>query len=232
MTNASKKDLVDYLSGIINEQRRELLQNILAQRTRHITVVLEDIYQSQNASAVLRTCECLGIQALHIIENHNEHQINPAIVQGASKWIEINRYKDITKNNTVACLQMLKQRDYKIAATTLKAEATELGDLPIDEKIALCFGSEENGLSDKAIDMADYFVKIPMHGFTQSFNISVSAGISLYHLITRLHNSDIDWHLNEQEKTDLYIDWLVKSTPTGAVLMHKFLQEYKGTFDE
>lgn len=232
MTNASKKALIDHLSGVINKQRRELLQNILAQRTHHITVVLEDIYQPQNASAVLRTCECLGIQTLHIIENQNEYKINRAVVRGASKWIEINRYKDTTKNNTVVCLQKLKERDYKIAATTLKAEATELDDLPIDEKLALCFGSEENGLSDEAINLADYFIKIPMHGFTQSFNISVSAGISLYHLITRLHDSDIDWHLNEQEKTDLYIDWLVKSTPTGDVLMKKFLHEHKGAFNK
>ena len=221
---AEKKQLlIESLSTVINEQRQILLQQILEQRTRYLTVVLEDIYQSQNASAVIRTAECLGLQEMHIIENKYEYQINPKVVQGASKWMEINRYKDAGKDNTVACLQKLKSRGYKIVAMTLREDSIDLDTLCLDQKLALCFGSEEPGLTDLAHDIADEYIKLPMCGFTQSFNLSVSAGICLNHLATKMRESNVDWQLSDEDKTDLYIDWLSKSTPTGKVLLDKFV---------
>ncbi|PID88492.1 MAG: rRNA methyltransferase, partial [Bacteroidia bacterium] len=82
--------LIDYLSKLITEERRQVLEKVLDQRTRYITVVLEDIFQPQNASAVLRTCDCFGVQNVHIIENENEYRINPDVVKGASKWLTIS----------------------------------------------------------------------------------------------------------------------------------------------
>ncbi len=219
-----KQQLVDSLSAVINEQRQLLLQQILAQRTRYITVVLEDIYQPQNASAVIRTAECLGLQELHIIENKHEYQLNRKVVQGASKWMEINRHKEKNKDNTSSCLQKLKDRDYKIVAMTLNEDSVDLDSLRLDKKLALCFGSEEPGLTQTAHELADEYIKIPMCGFTQSFNLSVSAGISLHHLTKKMHDSKITWQLSEDDKTNLYIDWLSKSTPTGKVLLNKFIK--------
>ena len=224
LNDEQKYKLIDSLSAVINPQRQLLLQNILSQRTRHLSVVLEDIYQAQNASAVIRSAECMGIQEIHIIENSNPYQINPAVVQGASKWMEIHRYKDEAKDNTLQCLSTLKERGYTLVAMTLREESRSLEQVDLDKPLALCFGSEEPGLSELAHEMADVYVQIPMLGFTQSLNLSVSAGISLHQLGARLRASSVDWQLAEPDKTDLYIDWLSKSTPTGKALLEKFIR--------
>ncbi|MCG8325958.1 MAG: RNA methyltransferase [Thiotrichales bacterium] len=224
MTPEQKEKITQYLSGFINDQRQALLKQILSQRTRHLTVVLEDIYQSQNASAVIRSCECLGIQEIHVIENQHEYSLNPAVVQGASKWIELNRYYE-HKNNSEVCIEKLKNRGYRICAMTLGEHAMPLEELDIDTRLALCFGSEEPGLSDDIHELADLHVRIPMRGFTQSFNLSVSAGISLHHLRTRLEASDLDWQLDADEQDEIYIQWLAQSTPSGEALLKKILQE-------
>lgn len=224
MEQDKKEKIIDYLTGFINEERQNMLKGVLSQRTRHLTVVLEDIYQSQNASAVIRSCECLGLQEIHIIENDNEYQLNPAVVQGASKWIEIYRYNN-QKSNSEVCLEKLRDRGYRIIAMTLSDHAVPLEELEIDEKLALCFGSEEPGLSDDIHELSDLHVKIPMHGFTQSFNLSVSAGISLYYLRHKLERSEVTWQLDADEQERLFIEWLAQSTPSGEALLKKILQE-------
>ena len=211
------------MSGFINEGRRERLAKILSQRTRHITVVLEDIYQSQNASAVVRTCECLGIQELHVIENHYEYRLNPAVVQGASKWIDLIKHNQAEQDNTRACIEQLKQRGFRIIAMAPAGKTVE--QLDIRDKLALCFGSEEPGLSADLQALADETVRIPIHGFTQSYNLSVSAGISLFTLVSSLRNSGVNWQLDERDATDLFIKWLVQSTPSGEPLLENYLKQ-------
>ena len=223
MATEKQQNIIDYLSGFINEERRERLQQILRERTRHITVVLEDIYQPQNASAVMRTCECLGIQELHVIENLYEYRLNPAVVQGSSKWIDLIRHNHEEQDNSRACIEQLKQRGYRIIAMDPAPGGKTVEQLDVSDKLALCFGSEEPGLSATLLDLADETVKIPIHGFTQSYNLSVSAGISLYTLVTSLRNSAVDWRLDEPDATDLYIKWLAQSTPSGQSLLEKYL---------
>ena len=225
MTTEKQQNIIDYLSGFINEERRERLRNILHQRTRHITVVLEDIYQSQNASAVVRTCECLGIHELHVIENHHEYRLNPAVVQGASKWIDLIKHNRAGQDNTHACIEQLKQRGYRIIAMAPAPAGKTVEQLDIRDKLALCFGSEEPGLSANLQALADETVRIPIHGFTQSYNLSVSAGISLYTLDRTLRNSGINWQLDERDATDLFIKWLAQSTPSGEQLLENYLKQ-------
>ena len=223
MATEKQQNTIDYLSGFINEERRERLQQVLGERTRHITVVLEDVYQPQNASAVMRTCECFGIQELHVIENLYEYRLNPAVVQGSSKWIDLIRHNREEQDNSRACIEELKQRAYRIIAMDPAPGGKTVDQLDISDKLALCFGSEEPGLSATLLDLADETVKIPIHGFTQSYNLSVSAGISLYTLVTALRNSAVDWRLHEPDATDLYIKWLAQSTPSGQSLLEKYL---------
>ena len=225
VTTDKQQNIIDYLSGFINDERRERLEKILRQRTRHITVVLEDIYQSQNASAVVRTCECLGIQELHVIENRHEYRLNPAVVQGASKWIDLIKYNRPEQDNTRACIENLRQRDYRIIAMDPAPAGKTLEQLDISAKLALCFGSEEPGLSANLQGMADETVRIPIHGFTQSYNLSVSAGICLFTLVSSLRNSGVNWQLDEQDSTSLYIKWLVQSTPSGEQLLENYLKQ-------
>lgn len=201
-----KKRFLKYLEGFITENKRSLFDQIIEKRTRHLTVALEDIYQSQNASAVLRTCDCFGIQDVHIIENRYAYSINPDVALGSTKWLNLIKYNS-AKENTLACYSALRKKGYRIVATTPHKNDVMLDELELDQKTALVFGTELEGLSDTAIENADAWVKIPMYGFTESFNISVSAAISLHHLSEKLRKSDIRWQLQEEEITDIRILW-------------------------
>ncbi len=217
--------LIDYLSNLITEERKQVLERVLKQRTRYITVVLEDIFQPQNASAVLRTCDCFGVQNVHIIENTNEYRINPDVVLGSSKWLSIHHYNS-EENNTAKALQDLKRKAYRIVATSPHAKDNSFEKFNIAEgKTALVFGTELTGISDIVKKEADDFLKIPMFGFTESFNISVSAALILQQLMTQLRKSDIDWHLTKEERERLMIDWLLKTVKHSDKVLRRFYEE-------
>ncbi len=218
------KGLIEYLSGFVTENRLKQLKRVLEHRTRYLTVVLEDIYQSQNASAVLRTCDCFGVQDVHIIENRNEYKINPDVALGASKWLTLNYYKE-KENNTLTAIQKLKSEGYRIVATTPHINDTNLEDFDLEKgKTALVFGTELTGISDIVMDNADEFMKIPMYGFTESFNISVSAAISLHHLIYKLKESVIPWQLSEAETDEIMLGWLRKSIKKSNVIEKRYYE--------
>jgi tRNA (guanosine-2'-O-)-methyltransferase len=222
-----QKKLIEYLSNHVTEQRLAQFKKVLAQRTRYITVALEDIYQSQNASAVLRTMDCFGVQDVHVIENYNQYQINPDVTLGSSKWLTINRYNQ-KENNTEVAINQLKKNNYRIVATTPHTNQTELEEFDINKgKVALVLGAEKRGISDVVMENADEFLKIPMYGFTESYNISVSAAISLYHISTQLKNTDIQWQLAEQEKDELLLEWLKKSIKKSDLIIKDFLSKSK-----
>lgn len=196
---------------------------IINYRTRHFTVVVEDIFQPQNASAVLRSCDVFGVQDIHIIENRNTYTVNPKVVQGASKWLTIKKYNEL-ENNTLSCINVLKEQGYKIYATSPHATNHLIQNVPINQKFALLFGTEKEGLSELALANADEHIKIPMVGFTESLNISVSAAICLYEITKRLHQSEINWQLNEEEKTNLLIKWAKSIIKRGEIVEKVFLE--------
>jgi tRNA (guanosine-2'-O-)-methyltransferase len=218
-----RSTIISKFSDVINDDRTTLLEEVLDQRTRYLTVVLDDIYQPQNSSAVIRTSECIGIQNIHIIEDRNEHKTNRDVVKGSSKWVDLNLYEN--KNGRIECIKELKQQNYKIVAMTLSENSIPLERLPVKEKLALCFGSEDTGLHKEIEEAADYKVQIPITGFTQSYNVSVSAGISLYYLMNKIKDTNQNWQLTKEEKEKLLIDWLSKSTPTGKLLLDKYKEE-------
>ncbi|MCK5775677.1 MAG: RNA methyltransferase [Bacteroidales bacterium] len=201
-----KQLLLDKLLTIISDHKRALFHQIVEKRSRHLTVVMEDIFQSQNASAVVRTADCFGVQDVHIIENRNEYTLNPDVALGSYKWLSMYKYND-TENNTKAAYDHLKSQGYQIVATTPHINDIELTELDITQKTALVFGTEMKGLSDYAIENADVHMKIPMYGFTESFNISVSAAMCMQHLTYKMRNSDIKWKLSEKEKVNVLLDW-------------------------
>ena len=224
MTEPQK--LIEYLKEFVFEERYSNFQTILENRTRYITVVLEDIFQSHNASAVLRSCECLGIQDVHLIENKYSFEVHPDIVLGSSKWLSLHRYSK-KPNNTIDCLKALKKKGYSIVATSPHVNGYNPSSLPIKKPIALVFGTELEGLTNEAIEQADHFLQIPMLGFTESFNISVSAAICLYHLSLRIRNSDsINWHLETHEKDLILLDWLKKSIKNPGPIIKMFEKGY------
>jgi len=227
-----KTELLEYLSAVVTPERLALYNKIIASRTNYITVVLEDIFQAQNASAVLRTCDCLGIQNVHVIENRNEFQVDTEVSMGSSKWITLNSYHR-KKNNSQEAIQSLKKNGYRIVATTPHNNDIELPDFDISKgKIALVFGSELPGISETIKSEADEFLRIPMFGFTESYNISVSAAIILYHLTEKMRNSEqIDWHLTEEEKVEIKLQWIKNAVKKSALIEKRFWEE-KGIINQ
>ncbi len=187
-----------------------------------MTLVLEDIYQSQNASAVLRSCDCFGVQTVNIIENQNEYDVNPDVALGSSKWLNLRRFSD-KENNTYEALQTLKSEGYRIVATSPHENDVLLDEFDVNKgKFALVFGTELNGVSEIVKGNADEFLKIPMFGFTESFNISVSAAICMHHLTHKLHQSAIDWHLNQEEINAIRLDWAMKSVKYSELVKKEY----------
>ena len=221
-----QKNITAYLESFLTEDRKLLLHRVLGNRTRHITVVVEDLYQTQNISAVLRSCECVGIQDVHIVEGENDFQIHKAIAMGADKWLTIKHYPK-ESNPMLKCINELKAKGYSIVATLPDDNSCFLDELPLEKPVAFLFGTELTGLSKEAIAAADKTVKIPMHGFTSSFNISNSVAIIVSHCVERLRKSTIDWQLTEDEKDELLFDWVQKSINKPELLIKRYLEEIR-----
>jgi tRNA (guanosine-2'-O-)-methyltransferase len=202
---------------IITPNKREMFDRIAADRTKHLTVVLENVYQEHNASAVLRSCDCFGIQELHVIEKNNQYKVQRDIALGAGRWVDLYNF-DQGENPSIDCIQKLKAKGYKIIATTPHTQDITINELDLSQPLALVFGTERLGISPEIMEMADEFVKIPMYGFTESFNISVSAAITLNVLRQRLENSDLNWKLSNNEQIQLKLKWCRKILRGGQQL--------------
>ncbi|MCX6269893.1 MAG: RNA methyltransferase [Bacteroidetes bacterium] len=213
-------ELLDFLLTFITEQRREKFETLIANRTRHLTVVLENVFQSHNISAVLRSCECFGVQDVHIIENVNPFKTHADIVLGADKWLTLHHYR--SEDAIDQCFSTLKKNGYLIVATSPHYESYNLENLPVDQKFALVFGTEMDGITERVIEQADMFVKIPMAGFTESLNISVSAAVSLYALTQRTRTGTTDWRLNCDEKTAIMLSWVRNTLKRPEILEREF----------
>ena len=220
----SCQDLIDHFGSFISASKKQTIERVLSNRTRFITVVLEDIFQPHNASAVVRTCDCFGVQDLHIIESSNEYTLNPNVTQGSSKWVEIHRYNQPEVSNTGHCLTQLENDGYEIFATSPHGSEIDVEEITFDNKIALIFGTELKGLSDHALERASKVVRIPMFGFTESFNLSVSVALCLQSLINKLHQSPLKWHLNDQEKEVIRLSWYGKSVRNADILEKVFYE--------
>lgn len=192
----------EFLSHISPEKLARMRQ-VLIQRTRYVTVVTEEIHYAHNASAVMRSAECFGVQDLYAIQGRNSFSAYTGIARGSYKWMSLHHYK-----SAVDCYANLKEKGYRIVATSPHATAKLPRDVSLDSKIALVFGNESWGLSKAAIDMADEFIAIPMVGFTESLNVSVCVSICLYDLMQKLRTSSVAWQLSESEQQEIFEDWL------------------------
>lgn len=221
MNTTHDPSLVSFLEGFITPQRRERLLAVLAQRSDHMRVVLENVYQSHNTSAVLRSCDCFGVQHVHVIENRNKLKISEDVALGSSNWLSIHRHNE-AEENTSLTLKALKQQGFKIVATSPHRDDFDLHHFPVDKKFALVFGTELEGISDEVVKEADAFVRIPMYGFTESFNISVSAAICMYALSRKIREEIKNGHLDQNERERIYLEWLLKSIPNSDALVKRF----------
>lgn len=221
-------ELYDRLSSFISDNKRALFDRIAPERTDHVTVVLEDIYQPHNASAVVRTCDLLGVQNIHIIENRNRYVMNPDVTLGSSKWTDMHRYRDHA-DNSLACVERLKKEGYLLVATTPRADSHTPHDIPLDRPLAFCLGTELTGLSDAIMDRADVHLRIPMYGFTESYNISVSAAIILFTVMERLRAGGDHWRPSAERITALKLSWARKVVHSAHHLEERIRREAGGS---
>lgn len=215
-------DYLEYLEGFLTDNRKENFLKVLQERTNHFTVVVEDVFQMHNASAVMRSCEVFGVQNLNVIEQRYGKSIDKEIAMGAQKWVDIDSFDSVGN-----CIDTLKNKGYQIIATTPHTDDCLLDHFDISKPSAFCFGTEKEGLSEEIIQKADGFLKIPMVGFTESLNISVSAAIILQNLTNRLRNSDIPWQLNEAQILEKRLDWARKSIKDIKRIEARYFEEKK-----
>jgi tRNA (guanosine-2'-O-)-methyltransferase len=217
--DAKKQELLHYLEGFITENRKEGFLRVLQNRTKHFTIAMEDVYQLHNTSAVMRSCEVFGIQELNAIEQKFGKRIDTEIAMGAQKWVDVFRY-----NSVQSCMDAMRAKGYQIIATTPHDDSCLLHEFDITKPAALFFGTERDGLSQEVLDQADGFLKIPMVGYTESLNISVSAAIIIQDITNRLRQSAINWHLTEEEIWEKRLDWTRKSIKDIEFIERKYLE--------
>lgn len=223
MEHLKQQQLIDYLSGFAMPKRLERFEEVLSARTRYIAVALENIFQGHNASAVLRSMECIGIQDVHVIENEYAYQVNPEIALGASKWLTVIRHNR-SRDNTADAIRRMREKGYRIVATTPRRDAVAVEAFDLEKGPAVFFfGTELEGLSDAMLSQADEHVRIPISGFTESFNVSVSAALVMHPLAQKLRESpSIMWRLSEAEKQTLRLEWLKQSVRHSDLLIRRF----------
>lgn len=216
--------LLEYLESQLTPQRKARFDAVLPNRTKHFTVATEDVYQLHNTSAVIRSCDVFGIQEIHIVEERNSKRIDREIAMGSQKWVDLKRFHAVSD-----CIEDLKENGYQIVATTPHEKDQLLADFDIHKKSCFFFGRETEGLSQEVLDAADCYLKIPMVGFTESLNISVSAAIILQEVTNKLRKSDVLWQLSKQEQLEKRLDWISKTLKSYEDIVERYYQEIKLT---
>ncbi|SHK49027.1 tRNA (guanosine-2'-O-)-methyltransferase [Reichenbachiella agariperforans] len=224
---AYDQKLLRYLDQYVTDNKKRKFEQVLNQRTRHLTFVVEDIFKSHNASAVMRTAECLGLQDVHVVEQNNKFDFNPYVLRGSGKWLTVHHHKD-QEQNVKTCFAMLREQGYQILATSPR-EAVDYREVDLTKKTAVVFGAEEIGISNYVKEHADQLITIPMAGFTESFNISVSAAIVLEFYNHAIRKTE-GWQLSSEEKFSLLLEWYQKVVP--KIDMHlKYFEQNQTKFE-
>ena len=228
MTNTANKPLdwyaerTAYFSEFMSEERRQVLHRTLDSRTRYMTILTENTYHAQNASALVRHCEAFGVQDIHTIETRCKFNPNVNIVRGTDKWIDLHRHR-----TTAEAIADLKGRGYRIVATTPHREdkTPETFDVAASPFV-LVFGTEHAGISDEIVAAADEFLRIPMCGMVESLNVSASAAILIYMLSSRMRETVPDWRLTAGERAEILYRWTFASVRDAeAILRRKYPEE-------
>lgn len=218
----SEKEQVEYLRNFVTDDKNDLFDRLIGNRMDYVTIVLEDLFQSHNQSAIMRSADCFGIQDVYMIENRNSYDITSTVSQGAREWLSLHRYYE-RPDNTQSVIDKLRADGYRIIATTPHTNEVSIDALDLEKgKMAFFFGTELTGLSETVIREADEFVKVPMYGFTESLNVSVCAAILMYSVTQRLKQSAVGWHLSDDKETEVLMKWYKKSVKAAEEILERF----------
>ncbi len=202
--------LYEILTEHLSERKRKLFDTIAENRTKYITLVMEDLHQAQNTSAIQRSAESWGLQDLYVVENNHPFTHHRRIARGAYDWMNVHRFNDQV-NNTEACFRNLKEKGYQIVVTALHEKTISLYDVDLSKKTAIVMGTELTGASQTALELADVYMKIPTYGFTESLNVGAASAVIIQHLVEKIRTENRPWQLSEKEKLELKIQWARKS---------------------
>ena len=221
----SVKEQVEYLRNFVTDDKNELFDRLIQERTDYVRIVMEDLYQSHNQSAVMRTADCLGIQHVHLIENRNVYDETSTVSRGAREWLSLHRHNE-RENNTLATIGFLREQGYRIIATTPHTHDVCIDELDLAKgKMAFFFGTELTGLSSTVLEEADEFVKIPMYGFTESLNVSVAAALVMYSIVQRLRDGNLVWRLSPEQRDEILWQWYNKTVKAADEILERFCEE-------
>lgn len=219
-------ELIEHLTPFLTPRRRWRIENVLSQRTRQVTVALENLHKPHNASAIIRSCDTFGVQDIHIIDTMKQFALKRSATSGAHQWVTSQFYNEFEENrpNVATCIDNLHANGYRVVATTLRPDTKPLHEISLDSKVALLFGTELFGLTDEAHELADEFVQVPMRGFTDSLNISVAAAICCSDLTNRLRTEGRSWQLSAAEKERLTLQWMLNTIDHADEILAHFIQ--------
>lgn len=208
----------EYMKGFLTEERIEVLRRTLSERTRYMTILTENTFHPQNASALVRHCEAFGLQDLHTVETRCKFNPNVNIVRGTDKWVDITRH-----DSTEEAIKTLKGAGYRLVATTPHRESCTPETFDVEKgPFCLVFGTEHAGVSDEIIEAADEYLRIPMCGMVESLNVSASAAILIYMLSQRMRLSpSIDWRLTEDDAREMMFRWVMSSVKDAERILER-----------
>ena len=211
------RERIEYLAQFMLPERLATLQRAVANRTKYMTLLAENMFHPQNASALVRHCEAFGVQNLHTVQSLCKFNPNVDIVRGTDKWIDIHRH-----NSTAEALAALKSEGYRIIATTPHRESCTPESFDVTKgKFAIVMGPEKTGISDEVMAAADEFMRIPMCGMVESLNVSACAAIIVYMLSERMRHEVEGWQLTEQEQTRTLYKWIVDTVKDAEPLLKR-----------
>ena len=208
----------EYMMSFLTEERVDVLRRTLAERTRYMTILTENTFHPQNASALVRHCEAFGLQDLHTVETRCKFNPNVNIVRGTDKWVDITRH-----DSTAEAIATLKGAGYRLVATTPHRESCTPEMFDVEKgPFCLVFGTEHAGVTDEIIEAADEYLRIPMCGMVESLNVSASAAILIYMLSQRMRLSPaIDWRLGEDDAREMLFRWVMSSVKDSQRILER-----------
>ena len=224
-----QRELFEYLQSYLTESRWTRMREVLALRTRHIAVVLDDVYQPHNTSAAIRSCDAFGIQDVYLVEREHKAELSSPVAAGTDKWLTLRCFRG--DDAPCACAATLRSRGYRVLVTVPNEAAATPETLDLAKPVAIVIGSEKSGVSDEMLAAADERLAIPMFGFVDSFNLSVATALCLQDLTRRLRASEVDWRLTDEEHDSLLFEWTRSCVPNVDSIVARWQEEHEPSTD-
>lgn len=208
---------IEYLAEFMLPERLATLRRAIDSRTKYMTLLAENMFHPQNASALVRHCEAFGVQSMHTVQTLCKFNPNVDIVRGTDKWIDIYHHR-----STAEALAHLKSEGYRIVATTPHKQSCTPESFDVTKgKFAIVMGTEKTGISEEVMAAADEFLRIPMCGMVESLNVSACAAIIVYMLSERMRHEVEDWKMTEEEQIRTLHHWLVDTVKDAEALLKR-----------